>query len=249
MTELAGIHLRETRVQAREIKFVVDTARAPEVQQWMRAHLAPDEYGSGPDHDQFVTSSLYFETPAFDVFHRRGSYGKSKYRVRRYGTSPIMFLERKFRTDRVLIKRRTTAAVEEFERIAGGVADPDWHGYWFHRRLLARRLQPLVQVSYARTARLGASPHGHVRMTLDFDLRVLPLPDRAFLPGTGLPLLAGQNIIEIKYSVELPPLFREVIDRFGLQTHQVSKYRSGLALLGLAPDGAAAGLDGERARA
>ena len=236
MTELAGVHLRETRVHAREIKFLVERDRAPEVQQWMRTHLAPDEYGSGADHDEFVTSSLYFETADFDVFHRRGSYGKSKYRVRRYGTSQIMFLERKFRTDRMLIKRRTTAALADFDRIEGGRPDPDWYGYWFHRRLIARRLQPLVQVAYVRTARLGSSPHGKVRMTLDFDLRVLPLPDRAFLPGTGLPLLSGWNIIELKYSVELPPLFRQLIDRFELRRQTVSKYRAGLELLGLAPE-------------
>lgn len=235
MTELAGVHLRETRAHAREIKFVVDAARAPEVQQWMRAHLLPDEYGSGPDHDQFVTSSLYFETGAFDVFHRRGSYGKSKYRVRRYGTSPIMFLERKFRTENVLIKRRTTAALGDFDRLDAGTPDPGWYGYWFHRRLIARQLKPLVQVAYVRTARLGHSPHGKVRMTLDFDLRVLPLPDRAFLPGTGLPLLDDRNIIEIKYSAELPRLYRQMIDRFELTTQAVSKYRAGLALLGLAP--------------
>jgi len=235
LTELAGVHIRETRAHAREIKFAVEAARAPEVQQWMRAHLEPDPHGSGPDHDQLMTSSLYFETAAFDVFHRRGSYGKSKYRVRRYGTSPIMFLERKFRTDRVLIKRRTSAALADFDRIDGGTPDPSWYGYWFHRRLIARRLRPLVQVAYVRTARLGHSPHGKVRMTLDFDLRVLPLPDRAFLPGTGLPLLEEQNIIEIKYSVEMPPLFRQMIDRFGLTSRAVSKYRAGLHLLGLAP--------------
>lgn len=235
MTEIAGVHLRETRAQAREIKFVVDTARGPEIEQWMRGHLAPDPFGSGPDHDRFETASLYFETTAFDVFHRRGSYGKSKYRVRRYGVSPMMFLERKFRTDRVLIKRRTTAAVNDFERIEGGTPDPAWYGYWFHRRLIARQLKPLVQVSYVRTARLGTSPHGPVRMTIDFDLRVLPLPDRAFLPGMGLPLLEGQNIIELKYCVVLPPVFRQLIDHFGLKTQPVSKYRAGLALLGLSP--------------
>ena len=238
MTELAGVHLRETRVHAREIKFVVDAARAPHVQQWMRAHLEPDEYGSGADHDQFVTSSLYFETAAYDVFHRRGSYGRSKYRVRRYGTSPIMFLERKFRTDRMLIKRRTTAAIDDFDRIDGGSADRDWYGYWFHRRLIARQLKPFVQVTYERTARLGSSPHGKVRMTLDFDLRVLPLPDRAFLPGIGMPLLQGQNIVEIKYCVELPPLFQQVINRFALTTQSVSKYRAGLERLGLTPGAA-----------
>jgi hypothetical protein len=239
MTETAGIHLRETRAHAREIKFVVDASRARDVQAWMRANLAPDEFGSGPDHDQLATSSLYFETGKFDVFHRRGSYGKSKYRVRRYGTSSIMFLERKFRTERVLIKRRTTASLDDFARLDGNEPDPDWYGYWFHRRLLARQLNPLVQLSYVRTARIGQSSHDKVRMTIDFDLRVLPLPDRAFLPGVGLPLMEGQNIIELKFCDTLPAIFGQLINRFRLQTQPVSKYRAGLALLGLSPDGAA----------
>lgn len=215
---------------------MVPAARGPEIQAWMRANLAPDEFGSGPEHDQFETSSLYFESGKFDVFHRRGSYGKSKYRVRRYGDSPIMFLERKFRTERVLIKRRTTATLDDFARLEGDEPDPDWYGYWFHRRLVARQLKPLVQVSYVRTARLGTSSNGKVRMTIDFDLRVLPLPDRAFLPGTGLPLMEGHNIIELKYSVTLPTVFRNLIDDFALKTQPVSKYRAGLALLGLSPD-------------
>ena len=238
MAETAGIHLRETRAHAREIKFLVDAARGPEVQAWMRANLAPDEFGSGPERDQFETSSLYFETGTFDVFHRRGSYGKSKYRVRRYGASPIMFLERKFRTDRVLIKRRTTAALDDFRLIETNEPDPNWYGYWFHRRLIARRLEPLVQVSYVRTARLGSSPHGKVRMTIDFDLRVLPLPDRAFLPGTGLPLMPAHNVIEVKYSVQLPETFKDMFAQFALKTQPISSYRAGLALLGLSPDSA-----------
>jgi hypothetical protein len=236
MAETAGIHLRETRAHAREIKFLISAEKGPEVQAWMRANLAPDEFGSGPDHDQFETSSLYFETAKFDVFHRRGSYGKSKYRVRRYGASPIMFLERKFRTDHVLIKRRTTAALDDFRVIETNEPDPDWYGYWFHRRLIARRLEPLVQVSYVRTARLGSSPHGKVRMTIDFDLRVLPLPDRAFIPGTGLPLMPAHNVIEVKYSKQLPDVFKDVMARFSLKTQPISKYRAGLALLGLSPE-------------
>src|SRR5262245_26400377 len=111
MADVAGVHLRETRAHAREVKFVVDTGRVPDVQLWRRAYRAPAEFGPGPDHDRLGRSSLYVETAGLEVFHRRGSYGKSKCRVRRYGASPIMFLERKFRTDRVLIKRRTTAAL------------------------------------------------------------------------------------------------------------------------------------------
>ena len=149
MAETAGLHLRETRAHAREIKFVVDAARGPELQAWMRANLAPDEFGSGPEHDQFETSSLYFETGQFDVFHRRGSFGKSKYRVRRYGSSPIMFLERKFRTDRVLIKRRTTAAL----RRLGWRVITVWECELGHPDKLRSRLTRLLAVSAVRQTR------------------------------------------------------------------------------------------------
>ena len=232
----AGVHSRETRSRAREIKFVVNNEIAPRIQAWMREHLSADEFGAGEHRDEYATTSLYFETDRFDVFHRRGSYGKSKYRVRRYGTSPIMFLERKFRTDRVLIKRRTTVPVDQFDRLERNQADPAWDGYWFHRRLLARELRPLIQVCYNRTARLGTSSTGPFRMTVDFDLRVLPMPDRAFLPGVGLPLLDGQNIVELKYTVALPAAFKQLVELFALKTQPVSKYRAGLALLGLSPD-------------
>jgi VTC domain-containing protein len=238
MAEVTSVHSRETRARAREIKFVVDSSIAPRIQDWMRTNLQPDEFGTGPHADEYSTCSLYFETDRFDVFHRRGSYGKSKYRIRRYSMSPVMFLERKFRTDRVLIKRRTLVPVSEFERLDGNSPDAAWDGYWFHRRIVARRLQPLVQLSYIRTARVGMSTHGRVRMTIDFDLRVLPLPDRAFLPGTGIPLMEGQNVVELKYSVALPALYRQLVEQFALKMQPVSKYRAGLALLGLSPDGA-----------
>ena len=43
-------------------------------------------------------------------------------------------------------------------------------------------------------------------------------------------------IIELKYCVNLPAVFRQFISKFALKTQPVSKYRAGLALLGLSPD-------------
>jgi hypothetical protein len=231
-----GVHLRETRSRAREIKFLVSNAMAPRIQEWMRANLAADEFGTGPYSDQYATSSLYFESATFDVFHRRGSYGRSKYRIRRYGFSDVMFLERKFRTERLLAKRRTIVPVTEFDHLDAPDPNPEWAGFWFHRRIKLRRLVPLVQLSYDRTARLGQSETGPVRMTIDFNLRVLPMPDRAFLPGTGFPLIEGSNIVEVKYRIALPALFKGLVAEFGLRPQPLSKYRSGLAALGLTPE-------------
>jgi len=232
----SSFDLRETRSYAREIKFLIDSSLAAEIQDWMRTNLQPDENGTGPFGDEYATSSLYFETPKFDVFHRRGSYGRSKYRIRRYGLADSMFLERKFRTDRLLAKRRTAVPLTDFGCLEGARSNPEWSGYWFHRRLLVRQLHPLLQLSYDRTARLGASGTGPVRMTIDFNLRVLPLPDRAFLPGTGFPMMEGQNIVELKYRVALPGLFKQLVERYKLKTQPVSKYRAGLATLGLTPE-------------
>ena len=135
----------------------------------------------------------------------------------------FIFLERKFRTDRLLAKRRTTVPVTDLERLAADEADPTWKGYWFHRRLLIRGLQPKIQMSYHRVARVAQTSTGLLRVTFDTNLRVLPMPDRAFIPGVGLPLIEDKCIIEVKYRVELPPVIKLMAETFGLQIQPVSK--------------------------
>ena len=144
---------RETRDFAREIKFLVDASRADDVREWARAHLGPDPHGTGRCGDEYVTTSLYFDTPAFDVYHRNRSHARGKFRIRRYGLLDFIFLERKMRTDRLLAKRRTTVPLDALQRVGEPDVDRNWPGYWFHRRILLRGLRPLVQISYDRTAR------------------------------------------------------------------------------------------------
>ena len=230
-----AVNCRETRDFARELKFLVDEAQAPALRAWARAHLARDGFGSGPHGDGYTTTSLYFETPGFDVYHRRGSYGRSKFRIRRYGEADVVFLERKFRTHRLLAKRRTTVPIHEMDHLAAPAPREGWPGYWFHRRVLLRRLSPLIQMSYDRTARVGVADSGIMRMTIDTNLRVLPMPDRAFIPGVGFPLIEGRCIVELKYRVEIPALFRQLVETFTLTPGPVSKYRIGLGVLDYAP--------------
>jgi hypothetical protein len=68
-------------------------------------------------------------------------------------------------------------------------------------------------------------------MTIDVNLRVLPMPDRAFLSGVGLPLAEDKCIIEVKYRRELPALFKRFAQTFGMEIQKVSKYRLGLTAL------------------
>ena len=222
---------RETRDWAREIKFMTDLERRPQIIEWARAHFAPDAFGTGEHHDEYSTSSLYFETPRFDVYRREASYGKAKYRVRRYGNSPTIFVERKFRTERLLAKRRTTVPLADLAKLAEPVADPSWAGYWFHRRILLRELRPLIQLSYDRVARVGESSTGPVRMTIDAHLHVLPMPDRAFIAGVGMPAVPDKCIIEVKYRMQLPAVIKSLAATFGLEVQKMSKFRIGLRAL------------------
>jgi hypothetical protein len=229
------VNSRETRDWAREVKFLVDAKLRDEIVAWSRENLGPDGNGSGDHKDEYSTTSLYFETPEFDVYRRKKSYGRAKFRARRYGMMDIVFLERKFRTERLLSKRRTTVPVAEVQKLADPVPDKTWPAYWFHRRILLRRLQPLTQMSYDRVARIGQAQYGPVRMTIDQNLRVLPMPDRAFIPGVGLPLIEDKCIVEVKFRVELPAMFRQLTERFQLAPMSVSKYRIGLKVLDYAP--------------
>jgi len=230
-------HNREVRPQAREVKFVVETHMAGMIRQWARTHLDPDPHGGGQHGDEYRTTSVYFDTDTFDVFHRRGSFGRSKYRIRRYGDDEMVFLERKMRQPAVLAKRRTILSLAALTRLTESVVGADWPGYWFHRRVTARRLRPVCQVVYSRMARGITRDGEQVRLTLDADLRALPARSARFprevdvLPMAVLP---GRLILELKYRGTPPAIFRQLVEEFALAPQAASKYRLGMIASGQA---------------
>src|SRR4051812_43138167 len=128
--------IRENRAFIAEIKFLVAPDRIAALRDWARARLRPDPFGGGPFGDTYDTNSLYFDTRDFDVYHRRGSYGRSKSRVRRYGDAPTLFLERKLKTRDLVAKRRSIIEAVELPRLASREPQKGWAGHWFHRRIL-----------------------------------------------------------------------------------------------------------------
>jgi len=225
-------HIRDIRPSALEIKFLLDSATAAGVASWARANLAPDPNGSGAWGDEYLTTSLYFDNASYDVFNRRGSFGRSKYRIRRYGEESSAFLERKMRQPAVLAKRRTRLPCDDLDQLSVATFDPEWPGYWFHRRVAARQLRPVCQVSYARMARGGASDGHPMRLTLDHDLRVQPVTRHEFEKGDGIAAAPDLFILELKYQGTSPALFRRLAEEFALTPQPASKYRLGLTALG-----------------
>jgi len=216
---------RETRDAAREIKFMVEPRLAYEILHWSRERLAPDPYAGGEWADQYLTTSLYFDTSDFAVYRRRGSYRRSKLRVRRYGSADVVYLERKLRTANLLSKRRTIVPIEELAILASHLIPRGWAGRWFEDRLQARRLRPIAQVSYRRFARVGAGVFGPMRLTFDDQITAQRCERFEFAPPAGVPVRDDQLIIEMKYCVEPPAVLRNLVEEFKLIPAAISKYR------------------------
>jgi len=229
MSSSAGV--RETRQFASEIKFLVPAEIGAGIREWARRHLTSDPHGAGPFGDEYHTTTIYFDSPDYDVLHRRGSFGRSKYRIRRYNGNAEVFLERKLRRPGMLTKRRTLTTLSALSNLeAGEIAD--WSGHWFHRRLLLRRLHPVCEIGYHRVARAGTSALGPIRLTLDERLSVCRADRVAFgEQQVSRAFNDGQMILELKYRAEVPALFKQLVEEFGLRPRPASKYRLGMETL------------------
>ena len=226
--------MRENREFASELKFVVNRALAEQIRDWARTRLSPDPNASDGSIDGYHITSLYFDTIQFDAFHRRGSFGRSKYRIRRYGSSEVAFLERKLKTRGLLSKRRSVVNLDELKRLGHIEPERGWAGFWYHQRLLARRLNPVCWISYRRTARVAMTGYGPIRLTLDDDIQTLVTNELVFDGTTeGRRLSETQIIIELKYRCEMPVLFKRLVEEFALNPQPISKYRLAAVALGL----------------
>lgn len=230
-----SLEVREHRELAAEIKFPVPSALGTEIRRWARHYLAADPHAGGELGDTYRTTSIYFDTEEFDVLLKTGSYAKSKYRIRRYGDSPMVFLERKLKTHDLVSKRRSLIDSSDLLRLGNHEPRRGWAGYWFHRRIQARFLRPVCQISYLRTARVGAGKFGPIRLTLDQDIRALPVSQTAFDHVRGTPLSDERLILELKFRRAIPEVFQQLIETFRLEPKAMSKYRLAAAAPGCIP--------------
>jgi hypothetical protein len=219
------------------LKFLLTEAQVREVEGRLREHLARDPHADPTLGHAYRVTSAYFDTPRFDVYHRAAGHRVHKFRVRRYGTDPTTFLERKSKRAGRVWKRRTGVPLAEAAGLLRGAAD-GWAGEWFARLLAARGLRPVCRITYERTAFVGAGPDGPIRLTFDRAARGLASALPAVEPfDGGTPLLGGGVIAEFKFLGGMPRLFKDVIEELRLVPSGVSKYRRCVDAAGLLAGG------------
>jgi hypothetical protein len=216
-----------------ETKFLIPLEKATAILDWARREMDGDPHGNGEHRDEYLVQSIYLDTPEWHVFRKIGSYGRAKYRIRRYSDENWLFLERKLKRGGIVRKKRTTIGLEELPAFQNHV-----NGLWYDRRLTLRQLKPACYIQYHRVARQKMTGDGLLRLTLDrallFNTNVSPW----FWPGTGgTQFLTDRAILELKYpqSLALPALAKRIVTEFNLSPGPASKYRMALRASQLAP--------------
>jgi hypothetical protein len=214
---------------ATEMKFLVKASLAPTLAAWISARVPTDPHADTAGG--YDVQSIYFDTDAFDTLQRRGSYARSKFRVRRYGDAPFVFLERKLKRSSRVGKTRSVLPCDHLSQLTAASSNSE--GRWFAQRVALRALHPVCQIRYRRMAWAIDTEQGPLRLTLDSHLLATPASELQFpaQPGHSLPV---DCILEIKHLGNFPALFRELTQTFALAPQPLSKYRLAAETLGLA---------------
>lgn len=219
---------------AYELKFLIDPTQARDVVEWSRRHLSADPHSDpllGDGEGGYLVNTLYLDTPELDVFHRTDRLGPQKFRLRRYGEEPIVWLELKQKREGLVRKRRVAVAETDVTPLLSGGLDAGWEGDWFRQDVDRHELRPICHVTYRRFARVAHTPGGTVRLTLDDEVRGEEAENWEVrkAPLRTPSLLEGKRILELKFRDAMPALFRGLVMDLGLTPGSFSKYRAAAA--------------------
>ncbi len=195
-------------------------------------HLGVDQHCDDSLVDSYEVNTLYLDTAELDLFYRTGVVGRSKHRIRRYGSERTLWLESKRKKGNVVRKTRTAASEEDvLDRLSSLSDGTAWSGDWFSQRILARQMQPAVQVHYLRFARTAVLGGESLRLTIDSQLHASPsygwhVSSQSSNSEVSERTAAGTEILELKFHHRMPPLFKELLRTFPIPATGFSKYRT-----------------------
>ena len=227
----------EEHKTAYEIKYLVSAETVAFIHRWAGEHMQLDPHACPTGECGYLTTTLYLDTPALDVFHRGTGYKRKKYRIRRYGDASEAFVECKVRHGDATSKQRCNIPLEEVARLSSCEPGSGWAAEGFRSEIAKRGLLPICRISYFRSAWMCPSPAGPMRLTIDRQIRGVPSDNWELIPvDEGRQILEQQFVCELKFKETMPALFKSLLEQSPLSGAAVSKYRRWMqASLGIAP--------------
>lgn len=218
-------------IKREEYKYYINNADVHKLTTILNSLMKLDEYADSKTKEYTVTS-LYFETPDDDDLDEKldGLLIREKHRMRLYNHShSAIKLETKKRNGTVIAKDSAQIEIANAVDLGNGCYSPDKFDNELAKliavKLKSKAYKPRVIVEYDRQAYY--LPYGNIRITFDKNLRtynthtnLFELNDVAKSPV----FLNNNQILEIKFGVELPSYLTDVLETIPSIRTSISKY-------------------------
>lgn len=205
----------------------------------IKSHMIFDKYC--PNETTYCIQNIYLDEDNNALIEK--SIAKPKYkeklRIRKYGTSPLYFLEMKKKIKGIVNKRRLRLTLEEISALLKKEEIPERTSF-IDQQVLSEityfiahfELKPKVYISYDRLAFFDPND-SQFRITFDSNIR----SSRVNLDFDGdhssdsFVLDPDKCILEIKTSTSFPLWLSECLSKYQIYPHSFSKYGTEFRLL------------------
>ncbi len=224
-----------------EFKYYASSDQLEALRNMLQPFTLPDEYAAEQAGGHYTVRSIYFDTPNFQMYHRKQDHFAHRMKVRLRGYNigndeSKVFLELKRKYEGPILKNRCGLPYGVVKKIFQGAAvddllpeigKPDNLRRFFYQ-IYQHRLKPVVTVAYEREVFLSKlwDPENNLRITIDKNLRAIPYPgvDELYEERNVQHPLPHQFILEVKFNQYCPVWMKPILAHFSLQKAPASKY-------------------------
>ena len=199
--------------------------------------------------NKYLVRSLYFDNNIFTNFKEKidGIKNRHKFRIRTYSINKNelvpMYLEMKGRDNQRTFKNRTKIEIDDLKSFCGNKDLFHLKKKYLDNKLInqfifdfyRKKILPKVIIDYNRKALL--SKNGlYFRLTFDSDIKACSSQDIFEKNHNWKECISGNDILEVKFDLNIPPWFHRIIQNYQLKRISVSKFVLGMESTNLAQD-------------
>ena len=230
-----------------EFKYIINKNLSKVIQQEVKNFTTNDDFTK--KKDKYLVRSLYFDNNIFTNFKEKidGIKNRHKFRIRTYSMKKNelvpMYLEMKGRDNQRTFKNRTKIEIDDLKSFCGNKDLFHLKKKYLDNKLInqfifdfyRKKILPKVIIDYNRKALL--SKNGlYFRLTFDSDIKACSSQDLFEKNHNWKECISGNDILEVKFDLNIPPWFHRIIQNYQLKRISVSKFVLGMEYTNLAHD-------------
>ena len=230
-----------------EFKYIVNKKLSKIIQQEVKTFTINDYFTK--KNDKYLVRSLYFDNNLFSNFKEKidGIKNRHKFRIRTYSIQENelvpMYLEMKGRDNQRTFKNRTKIEIDDLNNFCSNenlfyLKDKYQDNKLINQFIFdsyRKKILPKVIIDYNRRALL--SKNGlYFRLTFDSDIKACSSFKIFETNQNWKVCIPGNDILEVKFDLNIPPWFHRIIQNYQLKRISVSKFVLGMESTNLAHD-------------